>query len=152
MRAQKLHCSTVPGEKPSPHKEFSYCGKRKKADLSTDKTHQIFCNTFFNMAFTLTFLLETNLQGRNPNVRSSPGLLLKERNFDSSHVEDTPRNQSIFQCEDHSSIVIIIHSPSATIVNMLMCVPGLPCVNTLRVSQMHESETGGSKRAEGNAI
>lgn len=40
------HCSTVPGEKPSSQKEFGYCGKRKKADLSKDKSHSIFYNTF----------------------------------------------------------------------------------------------------------
>lgn len=46
-----------------------------------------------------TFLIETKLRRRTA---------AQWTNFDSSHVEETPRNQSIFQCEDHSSIVIII--------------------------------------------
>lgn len=33
------HCSSVAGENPSSQKEFSYCGKSKNADLSTETLH-----------------------------------------------------------------------------------------------------------------
>lgn len=97
-RMSSLHCSTVPGEKPSPWEGIQLLHREKESIFSTDKF--TFSTLIFYMAFTLTLLLETYLQRiRKPSANRCILLTAAQRrNSDSSHVEETPTNQSIFQC------------------------------------------------------
>lgn len=153
-----LHCMTVntvhinsnsivlPGRNLNSHKKFRR-QRFSKHVVQRRQSRNIFCEIF-----TWTFLVETHLQrsARKPFISMaiiSPGCCSREKLWFKSRGRDPEKNHPIFQCEDHSSIVIT----ARPICHRYKYADELPCVNIMYV-RCRRVRQAWSKRAEGNAI